>query len=118
MFVTFSSLYSFNEVKPPNFHIPHLDKAVHFTFYFVACVLGVLFLRERSKSTMKLQRALILMLISTILFGAIIEVIQYVYTVNRMGDFVDGMANSLGSFCGAFAMKIYFSAKRGLKWKY
>lgn len=67
---------------------------------------------------MKIQKALILMLTSTIIFGAIIEVLQYAYTVNRMGDFMDGIANSMGSFCGAFAVKFYFSAKRGLKWKY
>ena len=118
VFVTFSSLYSFNHVETPSFQIPHLDKAVHFTFYFVACILGVLFLRERSKSTMSIQKALISMVVLMVVFGAIIEVIQHVFTENRMGDFIDGIANTVGSLCGAFAVKSFFSAKRGLKWKY
>lgn len=118
MFVTFSSLYSFEKTGSSSFHIPHLDKAVHFTFYFVACILGSLFLRERSKRIIGLQKALLLMTISTIMFGILIEVIQYGFTENRSGDIFDGIANSLGSFCGALALKSYFSRKTRLKWKY
>lgn len=118
MFVTFSSLFSFGEVKPPKIDIPHLDKAVHFTFYAAACVLGVLFLRERSQGKTNFLKALFVMVVFTIAFGIIIEVLQYQFTVNRQGDFLDGVANTIGSFCGALAVKWYFSTKRGLKWKY
>ncbi len=118
MFVTFSSLYSFQGVATPSFKIPHVDKAVHFVFYFVACILGVFFLCERTKGDMKLKKAIVVMVVATIVFGIIIEVIQYACTANRQGDFMDGLANSMGSFCGAILVKWYFSGKRQLKWKF
>lgn len=58
------------------------------------------------------------MVVLTIVFGVVIEVLQYAITENRTGDFFDACANTLGSLCGVFAVKKYFSAKRGLKWKY
>jgi VanZ family protein len=118
LFVTFSSLYSFEGVHAPRFQIPQLDKIVHFTFYFVACVLGVFFLRERSQGAMRLNKAIWVMVFSTISFGILIEIIQHTLTVNRMGDFLDGIANILGSLCAAIALKVYFYGKRQLKWKY
>lgn len=118
MFVTFSSLHSFEGVDPPRFNIPHLDKFVHFTFYFVACALGVLFLRERSKGAMSLRKSLLIMMLSTIAFGILMEVMQHTLTDNRMGDYLDGIANTLGSLCGVIALKIFFYGKRQLKWKY
>ena len=117
VFVTFSSLYSFKTMKPPSFTIPHADKIVHFTFYFVAAILGMFFLRELTKGTMKFRKALLLMACSMICFGAIIEVIQEVFTLNRMGDVLDVMANSVGAVCGVGTVKYVFSKRRTLKWK-
>ncbi|MFS4493345.1 VanZ family protein [Maribacter sp. 2308TA10-17] len=118
MFVTFSSLFSFSGIDTPGLEIPHLDKVVHFTFYFVACVLGVLFLRERTSGKITLKKALIIMLLVTIAFGILMEVLQYTLTTERTGDILDGLANTAGSFCGAVAMKFYFSRERSLKWKF
>lgn len=119
VFVTFSSLFSFSGFDSGSYiSIPHLDKVVHFIFYFAACILGVLFIRERTKGEMYLIKALIIMSIVTIVFGIVIEVLQYAVTVERMGDLFDGLANSLGSLCGALSMKFLFSGKRQLKWKY
>ena len=118
MFVTFSSLYSFSGVHVSRFNIPHTDKLIHFTFYFVACILGVLFLRERSKSKMPLVKALLIMIIVTISFGILMELLQYTLTTNRTADILDGLANSCGSFGGAIAIKYFFSGKRRLKWLY
>lgn len=118
VFVTFSSLHSFEGVSTPRFQIPHLDKMVHFTFYFVACILGVLFLREHSQGNMSIKKAIWIMVFATIAFGVIMEILQHTFTANRMGDIFDAMANTFGSLCGAIAAKIYFSGKRQLKWKY
>ena len=118
MFVTFSSLHSFEGVHTPRFNIPHLDKIVHFTFYFVAYVLGVFFLRERSHGALSLKKSVWIILFSTIAFGILMEVLQYTMTDNRMGDYLDAIANTLGSLCGAMAIKIIFYGKRQLKWKF
>ncbi len=118
VFVTFSSLYSFSGVDTPSFNIPHLDKAVHFMFYFVACILGIFFLRERSNGKINLTKTLVTMVFATVVFGILIEVVQHNYMVKRMGDVYDALANSTGSICGALAVKLFFSRKRQLKWKY
>lgn len=118
VFITFSSLSSFEDIDSPRFDIPHLDKAVHFTFYFMGTVLGVLFLRERTRGAMKLTKAILIMLFATIFYGILIEFFQYLFTAERTGDVLDGLANTMGSLCGALLMKFYFSRKRGLKWKF
>lgn len=118
VFVTFSSLYSFEAIDPPKFEIPHLDKIVHFTFYFVACILGVFFLRERTSGKLQLKKALLCMVFATIAFGVLIELLQYYLTTLRTGDVLDGLANSIGSISGGMLMKLYFSGKRRLKWEF
>ena len=118
VFITFSSLYSFEGVHVSRFNIPHTDKIVHFTFYFVACVLGVFFLRERTEGKMPLRKALLVMVLATIGFGILMEILQYSLTTERMGDILDGLANTIGSFSGAMASKFFFSGKRRLKWRH
>lgn len=118
MFVTFSSLHSFEGVHTPRFNIPHLDKIVHFTFYFVACVLGAFFLRERSQGALSLKKSIWIMLFFTIAFGVLMEILQYTLTDNRTGDYLDAIANTMGSLCGAVVIKIIFYGKRQLKWKF
>ncbi|MFK5972154.1 MAG: VanZ family protein [Flavobacteriaceae bacterium] len=117
LFVTWASLFSFSDVDLPSFKIPHLDKVVHFTFYFVAFVLGVFFFRERTKGEIQLRKALGSILFGVIVFGIIIEVIQQRFTLSRAGDIFDAISNSIGALVGAWVMRFLFSKKRGLKWK-
>lgn len=117
VFVTFFSLYSFKGVKPPTFSIPHADKLVHFTFYFIAVILGMFFLREQTRGTMRFRKAMLLMVFSMIFFGVIIEVIQHVFTLNRMGDVLDVLANSVGAICGLGMIKYLFFNRRTLNWE-
>jgi len=116
VFVTFSSLFSFSNVSTPSFTFPHIDKVVHFTFYFVAVVLGVLAIRENFKTPITLVKAISIMIIVAIVYGIFMEVLQSVYTSDRQGDVLDGLANSLGAITGGVILKIYFSTKSALKW--
>lgn len=117
VFVTFSSLFSFSGIDTGGYvTIPHFDKVVHFIFYFVACILGVLFIRETTKGELSSIKAIVIMCIAAIIFGVIIEILQYTITVERMGDFFDALANSMGSLCGALLMNFLFSDKTKLKW--
>lgn len=118
MFITFSSLFSFKDTPSLNIDIPHLDKLVHFAFYFIATILGILFLRERSKGNRKLVKAVLAMLFFTVLYGIAMELLQHNFTLKRQGDIFDGIANTLGSLCAAILAKRYFSSKSGLKWRH
>lgn len=118
VFITYSSLSSFSGIDTGSlgFDIPHGDKIVHFIFYSTAAFLGVFFLWEQGQWPVKIRTALVLMLFLTIVFGIIIEVFQYSFTVDRQGDVFDALANSLGSICGIIVANLVFSKRGFVKW--
>jgi len=118
LLITVLSLLSFPDDPDGGLDIPHMDKAVHFIFYFVAAILGSLYLREASKKTIALSRALIMSLAFTIIYGMILEVFQSTLTDYRSGELKDVLANSLGALCGVLLIKYLFSGKRQQKWKH
>ena len=117
VFITYSSLATFPETEATKIDIPHFDKVVHFIFYAVAAVLGARYVRESTRGTFALRRTLWFVVFGAIIFGIIIEVLQYTFTVDRHGDLFDAMANSLGAVAGTLAVKSFFSRQRRLKWE-
>jgi len=115
VFVTFSSLYSFEGSGLSRINIPYGDKVVHFIFYFVAAVLGSLFIIETKEVKSVLIKNLKLLALLLIFFGIIIEVIQEGMTINRSGDVFDALANSLGVILGIIGIFTQFQGQRGLK---
>lgn len=57
------------------------------------------------------------MVFAMMAFGVIIEVIQEAFTLNRQGDVLDALANSLGAISAAGLLKYVFSKQQALKWK-
>src|SRR5690606_11336807 len=117
VFITLLSLISFKESGLlPSLNIPHLDKLVHLGFYFGTTVLGILSVRERTKGTVSLQKAMLWVVGFAVLYGIIIEVLQSTYTLDRKGDILDVLANSFGALLGFLLMKFVFSGKSPWKW--
>ncbi|WP_339838711.1 VanZ family protein [uncultured Maribacter sp.] len=115
MFVTFFSLFSFSEVGTSRFNIPHMDKAVHFTFYFVMVLLAFLAKTKGEwlvNGTVKLLWYIVLL---AVLYGILIEVLQHVATEDRHGDPLDAMANTTGAIVGMLLLRFLFFRKRSLK---
>lgn len=114
------SLFSFSNLNldTGELNIPYADKMTHFLFYLGFAVLGCMFLRERTKGTMNTGRAMLLSGFVAVFYGALIEVLQYTLTTNRMAEFGDFLANTFGAIVGVGLIKWYFSRKRPLKWKY
>lgn len=115
--ITTLSLYPFEDFDTQEIHIPYLDKVVHFIFYFVAAILGILLIRERTKAKLNLSRSVVITVLLVIIYGIVIEVIQSTFTLNRSGELYDVLANSLGAIFGAGFIIILFSGKTPLKWK-
>ena len=115
VFVTFSSLYSFEDEEIRNFNIPYGDKVVHFIFYFMAALLGSSFIVETKDKKSKRIKYLKILALSLIFFGIVIEVIQEEMTVNRAGDVFDALANSLGVILGIIIIFTQFQGQRVLK---
>lgn len=82
----------------PKTNIPHLDKAAHFSVFFVQSVfLSLLFNFQTRKSYTQI------ILSSTLLafvYGGLIEVLQATL-FDRSGDVLDLIADILGGFLGA-----------------
>ena len=116
-FVTWASLATFHEKSAPGIDVPHFDKLVHFSFYFVAAVLGTLSVREIAHGRTPVTKTLVWVAFGVIVFGIIIEGLQYGYTPDRQGDLYDVVANSLGAIGGAAALKWLYSGGGGLKWQ-
>ena len=68
VFISILSLSSFEDVETPSIDLPQFDKVVHFFFYFIAAVLGLLSLNKLRKGK---QLSVILGLL--ILYGILIE---------------------------------------------
>ena len=115
VFVTLSSLFSFSGVSASRFSIPHLDKVVHFTFYFVMVFLGFLALRRLDWSREKGFSFLWKLMLSAIGYGIIIEVFQQIATVDRQGDLLDALANSIGAIAAMALLRHLIFNGRSLK---
>jgi VanZ family protein len=94
-----------------------MDKLVHFTFYFIAALLGCMVLREHTKGQLRLLKAMGIVFVFCVIYGIIIEVFQRELTIDREGDIMDALANTLGALIGVGIIKILFSGKTTLKWK-
>ncbi|WP_143057809.1 VanZ family protein [Maribacter orientalis] len=115
MFVTFFSLFSFSDVDTSRFNIPHIDKAVHFTFYFLMVVLAYLAKTKGEFKTNGTLKLLWYIVLFAIVYGIIIEVIQHIATDDRHGDPLDALANSTGAIVGMLVLRFLFFRKSSLK---
>ncbi|WP_419180987.1 VanZ family protein [Gilvibacter sediminis] len=96
--------------KVPMF--PFQDKVAHFVAYAGLAVLwGAYWLRRSTPSFWKPY--LLVLLISSFIYGTIIEFLQAQITQSRSADPYDVVANTVGMFIGATAI-FYLRSKVGL----
>nr|WP_304608095.1 VanZ family protein [Lentiprolixibacter aurantiacus] len=112
------SLVHFPEDPVKGLEIPHLDKLVHFTFYFVASILACFYLKEAFGKQLGFNKILLISLLFAWFYGILIEVLQSTITTNRSGDMYDVWANCLGALIGVLLLKLWFSGKRAYRWKH
>ena len=115
--ITVLSLVSFEDDLSLGFSIPYSDKIVHFTFYFIAGILGILFGQNLKQDITNNMKVLLVFVFSLVGYGIIIEVLQSTFTTNRSGEIMDVMANSAGALLGTLLMWAVFSGKTGLNRK-
>lgn len=117
VFITVMSLVSFEDDNSLDISIPYFDKLVHFTFYFIAGILGGLFGREISKGRFSKTKVLGISFVGLVFYGIIIEVLQSSMTTYRSGELMDVMANSAGALLGTLLIWGVFSKRSDLKWE-
>ena len=84
----------------PRMRIPHLDKIVHFGFFFIQSLWLSLFFNFQTKSSY--FRIIRLSTLSAFVYGGVIELLQD-SIFHRTGDLYDLIADILGGFAGAMA---------------
>ncbi|MAU16196.1 MAG: hypothetical protein CMH46_11725 [Muricauda sp.] len=120
MFITILSLFSFSsmDLDTGNLNVPYADKIVHFIFYFGFGFLGALCFRERTNGSLGLGKTIGTVMVVAVIYGIIIEILQYTLTADRMAELGDVLANTLGAFAGIGLIRWFFSKKNPLKWKF
>ena len=116
-FITILCLISFSSDDLAPIEFAHMDKVAHFTFYFVASILGSLALREVKHGAISFKKAIAVIFVSLVLYGIVIEVLQYNFTADRSGDAFDAITNAIGALGGICVLKFVFSTNTQLKWK-
>jgi len=93
-------------LKIPNtgIKVNNIDKAYHSIAYFVLALTWLLSFYKKPKKKY-------IIVISCIIFGIIIEVLQSTLTVYRTGDYKDVIANSLGVLLALLIFNIFSKKK-------
>ncbi len=76
----------------------HFDKLVHFTFYFILCVLGFIY-----KGI--IPGTVLALMFFVIIFSFAIEYYQLYFIKGRSFDVYDGIAGIIGAFCSLVLRK-------------
>ncbi|WP_306013690.1 MULTISPECIES: VanZ family protein [unclassified Allomuricauda] len=118
--ITMLSLFSFPamDLDPGSFNVPYADKITHFIFYLVFAFVGCMSVRERTMGNLGLVKTIRIVLVLAIIYGILIEILQYTLTTDRMAELGDVFANTLGAFAGIGLIRWVFSKKNPLKWKF
>lgn len=101
-----------SDLPNPTFNLPpYTDKIVHFTLHF-ALALGWIFAYIHLCVNHRKWHHLFLFCITPcIIFGAVIEIVQYKYLDGRDGDWMDLLSNILGSITALLLVQIWMMIK-------
>mgnify|MGYP001302378814 CR=1 FL=1 len=83
------------------------DKFVHASIFFVLTCLWLISLLKINKLS---NLSIILILLSCVLYGGLLEIMQATVFSNRSGDWLDFIANSFGCLMGFW----FFNKKKGI----
>lgn len=95
-----------NEIpSPPIIDIPHLDKVVHASLYFVLTLFSVASFSKQSMLKKLSEKPFQSAFIYAVLLGVLVELVQYKFIPHRSGDVLDALANTEGSLLAIFIVK-------------
>lgn len=97
-------LISIGEI--PGIKIENSDKYVHFGFYFILVTLWFIYFFTKNSGINGLKISFIIVVCS-ILYGIVIEFFQEFFTISRVADFYDVIANSMGSLAALISIRLF-----------
>ena len=81
--------------EPPR--IPYADKIVHFGFYFSYTTLFVLSFGKETRWIQPIKKVYLWALVTALLLGATMEILQGLLTTTRSADPIDMLFNTFGT---------------------
>lgn len=91
----------------PRVTIPHFDKVVHFTLYFILAVLTWYGWTCQKNFPALRANTFIKVILVLALYGLTIEILQGTLTPDRSFDLWDELANTTGAIAGVWLAKHY-----------
>lgn len=107
--ITYLSLFTLPDAAVEDIWFENLDKIVHFSFYLVLSSLTFLALQETFPNQFIKQKALGITFMFCFCYGLLIEVLQHLMPFDRMFEFGDIIANTVGAFMGCWLIQKYGS---------
>lgn len=98
--------------KLPMPPIWNADKFAHLGVYFILSVLIIYGFWESHQRQASLRKPILLSIVTTILLGGILEILQEYLFIGRYGDYLDFTANTSGSLLAA----LLFSLINPFRW--
>ncbi len=115
LFVLLMCSIDLHSVPEQSAFFPGFDKLVHCGFFFVIVVLISYGLIKQQSPVNTTYTAIIIIMISAILYGGSIELLQnYIFTW-RDGDWNDLFADAVGAAMGAFGICLTINGTRYVK---
>ena len=111
--ILFLCLINSDDLPSLNLQVKGTDKVFHFILHFMFTSLWTLYLYAGAKTITKSK--IVKIILSSFLFGVLIEFIQEYYTTSRNGDVFDVLSNTLGAFTAGILL--YFILNRIKKLK-
>ncbi|MGS2765077.1 VanZ family protein [Sinomicrobium sp. M5D2P9] len=99
----------------PSVSYPHLDKIVHFIFYYIFLILWYYALRGENTFGPVKKKAIIISFFIAFVYGTVVEVLQHTMGKGRSGDVLDALANTTGMICGIFTVIIVNAVNKTIK---
>lgn len=99
----------------PSISYPHLDKIVHFIFYYIFFILWYYVLCGPQPYKTVKKKALFIAFAMAFTYGTVVEVLQYSMGKGRSGDVFDALANTAGIICGIFTVILWNAINKTIK---
>lgn len=88
----------------PKIQFSSADKLVHISIYFILIILWQFYIYKIKNNRLGI-RWIGILLLSSLLYGIIIEIFQHLFTASREADIFDVLANFIGSILGILFFK-------------
>lgn len=105
LLITFLSAIPGDRIDLPP--IWNIDKYLHMLVYFVQCLSIAVGYRLFYGENLPVSRMLSVSLFLSIAMGGLLEIFQEHVFMNRSGDYLDFLANSLGAIAAAFLSYVF-----------